>query len=187
MERIVDLVDHQVIAAVRSEEQMKLAIQSEVNMIFLLAGNILHLESTLQLARAANKLVFLHLEFMEGIAADRSGMKYIAQRIRPTGIVSTRSQSISMAKDHGMMAIQRLFLIDSTAVKNGIKTISSSGADAVEVMPGIVPHIISDLTDQIPLPIIAGGLVRTQQEIHAALEAGALAVSVGNPDLWNGV
>lgn len=185
MERIVDLVDHQVIAAVRSEEQLKLALQSKANIIFLLAGNILHLESLINMAKKAEKLVFLHLEFMEGIAGDKSGIKYIAQILKPAGIVSTRSQAISMAKDNGLMAIQRLFLIDSTALKNGTKTIPASGADAVEVMPGIIPHIIYELTESMPLPIIAGGLVRTQAEIDAALQAGALAVSVGDPALWN--
>lgn len=185
MERIVDLVDHQVIAAVRSEEQLSLAVKSKADIIFLLAGNILQLEETMAIVKKSGKLAFLHLEFMEGISADKNGIKYIAQVLRPAGIISTRSQSISIAKDNGLMAIQRLFLIDSTALKNGTKTMMSSGADAVEVMPGIIPHIISELTELIPLPIIAGGLVRTQQEIDTALEAGALAVSVGDPALWN--
>jgi glycerol uptake operon antiterminator len=184
MQRIVDLVEHQVIAAVRSEEDMLTAAESVANVIFLLAGTIVNLGRMMDIARTGGKHVFLHLEFMEGIAADKSGMKYIAQSIKPAGVISTRSHAIVMAKDNGLLAVQRLFLIDSTAIRNGIKSIHSSGADAVEVMPGVIPHMISELTDLTPLPIFAGGLVRNREEIDKALEAGALAVSVGDPHLW---
>jgi glycerol uptake operon antiterminator len=51
-------------------------------------------------------------------------------------------------------------------------------------MPGIMPRIIREMTNMTPLPIIAGGLVGNQREIDDGLEAGALAVSVGTPDLW---
>lgn len=184
MQRIVDLVEHQVIAAVRSEEHMQEALKSKANVIFLLFGNIFNLKPMLDKAAEAGKLVFVHLEFLEGIAADKTGIKYISRHLKPAGIISTRSHVIGMARDNGLLAIQRLFLIDSTAIKNGIKTIHASGADAVEVMPGIIPHMISQLTELTDLPIVAGGLVRTPEEIDAALDAGALAVSVGDPRLW---
>jgi len=185
LQRIVDLVDHQVIATVRSEDHMREAIASKANVIFLLFGNILNLEEMMEQAALAGKSVFLHLEFLEGIAADRSGIHYIARNLRPAGIISTRSQVIGMARDCGLLAIQRLFLIDSTALKNGIRMIHASGADAVEVMPGIVPHMISELTALTELPIVAGGLIRKKEEIDVALRSGALAVSVGDPLLWH--
>lgn len=184
MQRIVDLVDHQVIAAVRTEQQFKEALASKANVIFLLFGNILNLPSLLDSAKESGKHVFLHLEFIEGLSADRSGIQYIARRLRPAGVISTRSHAIGLAKNWDLLAIQRLFLIDTTALNNGLKAIHASGADAVEVMPGVLPHIISELTELTELPIVAGGLVRTHAEIEAALKAGALGVSVSDPKLW---
>ncbi|MFD0868618.1 Glycerol-3-phosphate responsive antiterminator [Chlamydia abortus] len=184
MERIVDMVEHQVIAAVRSEEELAEALGSRVNVIFLLMGSIGNLQELVTKVRDSGRRVFVHLDFIEGIASDRSGVQYIANHIHPDGILSTRNHLIGMAKENGMKAIQRLFLIDSTAIRNGMKAIRSSGADAVEIMPGLMPKVIRELTEMTELPIIAGGLIREEEEVHEALKAGALAVSVGEPDLW---
>ncbi len=181
---IVDMVGHQVIAAVRSEDAMKEAAESSVDIIFLLTGNVFNLQSLVERGANAGKSVFVHLDFIEGIATDKSGVQYIARHVRPTGVISTRSHLISLSKEAGLMAVQRLFLIDSTAIKNGMKAVHSSGADAVEIMPGLMPRVIQEITELTPLPIIAGGLVRTEDEVMDALRAGALAVSVGSPDLW---
>ncbi len=182
---IVDLVEHQVIAAVRTDEQYEVSLEAKPNMLFLLGGSILDIAGKVDRAKRAGKTVFLHMDFMEGIAADRAGVSYVAREVQPDGVISTRSQVIGLSREAGLHAVQRLFLIDSTALRSGLKAIHSSGADAVEVMPGIMPAIISELADLTPLPIIAGGLVRTRSEVLAALEAGALAVSVGAADLWN--
>jgi glycerol uptake operon antiterminator len=185
MKPIVDMVEHQIIAAVRTPEQLAKAVNSKVNIIFLLFGNVFSLKDLVHQAASANKRIFLHLDFIEGIASDKCGVQYIAQKMRPTGVISTRSHLIQWAKENHLSAIQRLFLIDSTAIEKGLKTIHASGADAVEIMPGLMPKVIAELTEMTPLPIIAGGLVRTESEAMDALRAGALAVSVGNSELWD--
>ncbi|WJH32922.1 glycerol-3-phosphate responsive antiterminator [Paenibacillus aurantius] len=181
---IVDLVEHQVICAVQKPEDLEAALKAEANIVFLLTGSIFNVKELVQKVLAAGKEVFLHMEFIEGIAADRSGVAYVARHVCPTGIISTRSNLIRFAKDMDLMAIQRIFLIDRNAVTKGIKAVEQSLPDAIEVMPGIMPRIIREMTNLTPLPIIAGGLVGTRQEIDEALEAGALAVSVGSHDLW---
>lgn len=182
---IEDIVEHQTIAAVQRQEDLELALSGRVNVVFLLSATIFNAKELVERVKAAGKHVFVHLEFLEGIAPDRSGVAYVAERIQPTGIISTRSNLIRFAKDMNLKAIQRLFLIDRNAVTKGIKAVEMSSPDAIEVMPGIMPRIIREMTELTPLPIIAGGLVGTQQEIDEALEAGALAVSVGTPDFWN--
>lgn len=181
---IVDLVDHQTIAAVQKEEDVQLAIESRVNVIFLLTGSIFNIKELVERVKLAGKEVFLHMEFIEGIAADRGGVAYVARHVRPTGIISTKSNLIKAAKEEGLMAIQRIFLIDRSAVQRGIKAVEQSHPDAIEVMPGLMPRIIREMTAMTPLPIIAGGLVGYQDEIDEALKAGALAVSAGASSLW---
>ncbi|UUZ85302.1 glycerol-3-phosphate responsive antiterminator [Paenibacillus sp. P26] len=184
MHPIVDLVDHQTIAAVQKVEDLDRALQSPANIIFLLVGSIFNIKELVDRIKAERKEVFIHMEFIEGIAADRSGVAYVAQNIRPTGIISTKSNLIRGAKEAGLMAIQRIFLIDRSAVVRGIKAAEQSQPDAIEVMPGIMPRVIREMTDMTMLPIIAGGLVGNQKEIDEALGAGALAVSAGTPELW---
>jgi glycerol uptake operon antiterminator len=181
---IVDLIEHQTIAAVQKEEDMELALKGAVNVIFLLTGSIFNLKELVEQVKAAGKHVFIHMEFIEGIAADRSGVAYVAEHVQPTGIISTKSNLIRVAKDHQLMAIQRIFLIDRTAVARGMKAVEQSRPDAIEAMPGIMPRIIRELTTMTPLPIIAGGLVSNQEEIDDVLRAGALAVSAGTSGLW---
>ena len=83
------------------------------------------------------------------------------------------------------MTIQRIFLIDRAAVQKGIENIRSCKPDAVEVLPGLMPKIIDDLSRKIKLPLIVGGLISEEAEILSALKAGALAVSSGNPAMWH--
>lgn len=83
------------------------------------------------------------------------------------------------------MAIQRIFLIDGNAMKKGIEIAHSSKPDAIEVLPGIMPDIIDNLTKLTHLPIIAGGLVSNKNQITDGLQAGALAMSAGDSKLWN--
>ena len=47
-----------------------------------------------------------------------------------------------------------------------------------------MPSIVKQLTGYCSVPIIAGGLLTTEMDIRAALQAGAIAVSTTNPDLW---
>lgn len=184
MEPIVDIVEHQTIAAVQKEADLELALKGQVNVIFLLTGSLLNVHDLAARVKETGKHLFLHMEFIEGISPDRSGVAYIAKYVRPTGIISTKSQVIKAAKEQGLSAIQRIFLIDRNAVLRGIKSVEQSQPDAIEVMPGIMPRIIREMTAMTPLPIIAGGLVANREEIDEALEAGALAVSAGSPELW---
>lgn len=184
MYRIVDMIDCQTIAAVQRSEDLEHAIESGVDVVFLLTGSIFDVKELVDRVKQAGKHVFIHMEFIEGVAADRSGVAYVAQHVKPTGIISTKTNMIRFAKEQGLMAIQRIFLIDRSAVVRGIKSVESSGPDAIEVMPGIMPRIIREMTDMTPLPIIAGGLVGSREEIDESLRAGALAVSVGSIKLW---
>ncbi|SDD82558.1 glycerol uptake operon antiterminator [Paenibacillus sp. UNCCL117] len=181
---IVDMVEHQTIAALQKEEDMELVLQSPANIVFLLTGSIFNISELVSRVKESGKHVFIHMEFIEGIAADRSGVAYVAKHVQPTGIISTKSNLIRVAKEQGLMAIQRIFLIDRSAVARGIKAVEQSQPDAIEVMPGIMPRIIREMTNMTPLPIIAGGLVGNREEIDEALRAGALAVSAGTSVLW---
>jgi glycerol uptake operon antiterminator len=178
------MVDSQVIAAIDTPEKIQEAVNSDANIAFLLTGTIFTLPDYIQQLKKADMYVFLHLDFIEGISNDKSGIKYIAQVLQPTGIITTKNHLIKFAKEEGLKTIQRLFLIDHNAIKKGQRMVETSLPDAVEVLPGIMPRVIFNLTETFHTPIIAGGLIESEDEIHSSLRAGALAISVGNPDLW---
>ncbi|WP_227765220.1 glycerol-3-phosphate responsive antiterminator [Zhaonella formicivorans] len=185
MKRIAELFgESQVIAAVRSEEQLRQAVNSPVAAIFLLHGDINVLLDYVDYAKGHNKAVFPHMDLMAGIAGDKAGVEYVAREVAPDGIITTRSNLIKAARKQGLLTIQRLFLVDSTAVETGIHAVLENQPDAVEVMPGILPKVVAKIKDRITQPVIAGGLIEDKEEIEQVLAAGAQAVSVGNPKLW---
>ena len=83
------------------------------------------------------------------------------------------------------MSIQRIFLIDSKAVETGIQQIKKHKANFIEIMPGLIPIMISKIKGEVEQSIIAGGLVSTKDQVKSAIKAGAIAVSTSKEELWN--
>ena len=54
----------------------------------------------------------------------------------------------------------------------------------IEVMPAVVYKVIKYLNEKINIPIIAGGLTESREEIENAIESGAKMVSTSKRDLW---
>lgn len=179
------MVESQIIASVKSKEDLEISLTSNSNIVFLLTGNLMTMAGYINQLQRAGKLVFLHLDFIDGLSNSRSAIRFVAEHWKPTGIITTKSNVVKLANELGLMTIQRIFLLDRTAVSKGIDMVSSCKPDAVEILPGVIPKVIDDLSRTLDFPIIAGGLISEIEEIHDALEAGALAVSSGNPDMWN--
>ncbi|RHW31173.1 glycerol-3-phosphate responsive antiterminator [Neobacillus notoginsengisoli] len=185
MVHIVDLVQSQVIASVKEEADIDKAINSKANIVFLLTGNLINMKDYVDRLRKANKQIFIHIDFIEGISNTKSAIQFIAYTWKPTGIITTKSSLIKYAKEVKLMTIQRIFLIDGAAISKGIEMSLSCKPDAIEVLPGLMPTIIDRLTRAVNIPVIAGGLISSKQDILQGLEVGALAISSGNPALWN--
>lgn len=168
----------------RKAEDLSEACRSEWPVVFLLIGDLFTVEDYINQVLRAGKKVFLHVDFIAGLSSDPIVMKFIAEQLRPTGIISTKSHFIKLAKKNGLLAIQRLFLIDTSALNHGIHNMGQSEPDAVEIMPGLIPRVITQLKESISIPIIAGGLIQEHSEIETALLAGASAVSMGDKRLW---
>ncbi|WRP05675.1 glycerol-3-phosphate responsive antiterminator [Rossellomorea aquimaris] len=183
--KIIDIVQSQVIASIKEEKDLEKAIQSNANIVFILTGNLITMDGYLKKLKEAGKTTFIHIDFIDGLSNTKSAIKYIAEIWKPAGIITTRSNLIKYAKEEGLMTIQRLFLIDRNALVKGIDIAQNCKPDAIEVLPGLMPSIIDKLTTMTTLPIIAGGLISNKEDILNGLRAGALAISSGDPKLWN--
>ena len=182
---IVDLIDSQVIAAISDPSQIETAVQSQCNVAFLLTGDICTLNQLVEKLQDGGMAVFIHLDLIEGLKSDKKAVDYIAENIKPEGIITTKPFLIKYANTVGLITIQRLFLLDTTALEKGIQMIQSSKPDAIEMLPGIIPKVVDRIASEYEIPIITGGLIETKEEIMTSLEAGALATSVGRTSLWN--
>ena len=173
-----------VIAAVHSDKDFELALESGIEMIFDLSPNIMSLEEKVKKAHLNNKKIFIHIDLAEGIGKDRFGILH-AKELGIDGVISTRTGLIKAAKETGVSTVQRFFMVDSQSIDTTLKTLNISKPDMIEVMPGTVKKIILRLKSQISMPIIAGGLIESKEEADEAYSSGAIAISTGKKDLWN--
>ena len=51
-------------------------------------------------------------------------------------------------------------------------------------MPGTIAKVIKRLKTELEMPIVAGGLIETDEEIREVFDCGASAVSTGKKELW---
>lgn len=177
---------HPVIAAVRDEQSLEAALGSLAQVVFLLGSPIARLGPVAEVTRKAGKLLFVHLDFVAGMGRDEAAVEYLAEAVRPTGVITTRSNLVAAARRVSLIPVQRLFLLDSQSVHTGLEAARSSRAEVVEVLPGIIPRAVADTKAQLPhTVIIAGGLVRSAREVGRAMAAGAAAVSSSSKTLWH--
>ena len=102
------------------------------------------------------------------------------------GIISTHIEPLRAARDFGLFAIKRTFLLDSAALDCSLHSLKHFLSDALEILPAMAaPHIFPKLRQEYPdLPIIAGGLISTMREIEGLVQQGINSVSVSDCRLW---
>ena len=78
----------------------------------------------------------------------------------------------------------RVFLIDSMACENLKTQVNAAKPDVVEVLPGMMPKVIENICHILPVPVIAGGMIREKEDVMALLKAGVISVSSTDSDIW---
>ena len=180
----VILEDCPVIAAVKDETGLKECLYSESQIIFLLFGDICSVGRYVEIAKSAGKMVFVHMDLINGLGNKEVAVDFIREHTGVDGIISTKPQLVKRAKELGLFGILRIFVIDSMAFGNIEKQCASLVPDAVEILPGLMPKIIKKLCSTVNVPIIAGGLISDKEDVMNALTAGAVAISVANQRVW---
>ena len=91
---------------------------------------------------------------------------------------------LKKAKEEGMFAIMRFFVIDSIAYESIRKQTESVRPDMIEILPGLMPKVIRHICRDSIVPVIAGGLITDREDIMGALGAGAISISTTNQKVW---
>ena len=176
------LRDSPVMAAVKNDEGLAQALESECAAVFILQGTILNIAGLVRRVKEGGKLAFVHADLVNGLAVRDIAADFLRETTQADGIISTRASLIQRARELGLLSIQRFFLLDSLAFANVLN--QGCQADMVDILPGAMPRVISRLCGQIDRPLIASGLLSDKQDVMAALSAGATAVSTTCEELW---
>lgn len=178
-------LDQRIFPAARSLKEFERLLRTKFEVVILLNSHVGQLKSLVQMAKKADKKVFLHADLVQGLKTDEYAAQFLCQDIKPAGIISTRKNVVLTAKKNSIIAVQRLFLLDTIALESSYKLLETTKPDYIEVLPGVMPHIITEVYERTKIPIIAGGLIREKQEVRNALEAGAIGVTTSRKELWD--
>lgn len=177
-----------VIAAVKNDAGLQAAVEmEEIQVIFVLYGDVCTIPEILERIKAAGKKAMVHIDLIAGLSAKEISVEFIARQTRADGIITTKPALVRRAKELGIFAVLRFFVIDSLALKN-IENLEmqcgTSRLDFIEVLPGVMPKVLGRIAKVSRIPMIAGGLITEKEDVIAALSAGAIAVSSTNQDVW---
>jgi len=157
---------------------------SRVQIVFVLRADGLELRPLVRRLHAAGKLVAVHLDLIDGVRADRAGVSWLGR----TGVdaaITSHGQLMQAIHRDGMLAIHRLLLVRRGLLAAALTAVTRSGADIVEVLPGVILPEVAGLLPVLPVPLLAGGFIRTLAEARAVLAAGAIGVTTSAENLWN--
>ena len=180
------LTQHPIIAVVRKAEELDDALYSPVSAIELRGAALHELPLIMQKARRAEKTVLLYPELIDGLAGDASGLDFLTRYAFPDGIVSTKRQVLQRARALGLLTVYQIFMIDTQAFGTGVKSARRLECDAIEVMPGIIPAVVSEICPLVDKPVLCAGLVKRPEEVQQLLAAGAAGVASSSRRLWYG-
>lgn len=177
-----------VIAAVKNDAGLQAAVEmEEIQVIFVLYGDVCTIPEILERIKAAGKKAMVHIDLIVGLSAKEISVEFIARQTRADGIITTKPALVRRAKELGIFAVLRFFVIDSLALKN-IENLEmqcgTSRPDFIEVLPGVMPKVLGRIAKVSRIPMIAGGLITEKEDVIAALSVGAIAVSSTNQDVW---
>ena len=178
------IADNPRIAGIKNDEEFRFVLQSSCRIVFVLYGSVMTIAPMVRALKELGKTVFVNVDLIEGFSAKDVVIDYLKHDAQVDGVLSAKAAMIKAAKARGLWAIHRFFLIDSFSYYNVRKQVAISKPDIIEIMPGCMPKVISWVVADIPLPVIAGGLVCDQEDAAAAMQAGAVAISSTNPDVW---
>lgn len=178
------LMANPVIAAVKEEEALQAALRSDCEAVFLLSSTVLNVAQRVNRIKEAGKVAMVHMDLVEGLSNREIAVDALVQLCHPHGIISTRPTQVRRARHLGLLTVQRAFILDSMSITSLHGQVSVGKPDFIEILPGIMPRVITEIAHQTTIPVIAGGLIKYKDEVLDAIKAGAVAVSTTSQAVW---
>lgn len=170
-----------VIPAVNDFPQLRAFLKSDYPRCVLMHWKLGDLDKVFPAISAAGKTALVHSDLIGGLDPSPDGIEFLVRRFAPEGIISIKAPAVKAAKELGVTAVQRVFLIDSAALAKSEAAVSRAGADYVEFLPAPCPSLYPRLAAAFNVPLIAGGLISSAEEAQSILshdEIKAVTVSM---------
>ena len=187
--RFVDKIEAApIIAAVKDDRDLELCLKTEVDVVFILYGDVCSIQELIDKVKDADRTAMVHMDLIAGLAPREEAVDFIRKKTRADGIITTRANLVRRAKELELATVLRFFILDAMALSNIEKQAQlpySAQPDVIEVLPGIIePKVIKRICKMSRVPVIAGGLIRDREGVMNMLRSGAVAISTSSPEVW---
>ena len=130
-----------IIAAVRDDEGLAQCLRTDIQTVFVLYGDICNIPEIVRQIKDAGKIAIVHADLIGGLAAKEISVDFLRRSTQADGVISTRANMIQRAKELNMIAILRVFLIDSMALDSALGA-KNLKPDAIDILPGLMPSML---------------------------------------------
>ena len=177
-----------IVAAVKDDSGLEMCLTSDVDAVFILYGDICTISDIVAKVKDSGKIAMVHMDLINGLSPRDISTDFIRKYTRADGIITTKSNLITHAKEIGLATVLRHFVLDSMALIN-IERQSHTGResqpDMIEILPGIIiPKMIRKICSMSRVPVICGGLIQDKEDVMHALASGATAISTTSSEVW---
>lgn len=184
-EEIFDIIyENPIIMAIKNNKDLRDSLDSENKIVFVLFGTVESIPHIVKKLKKHGKIVMVHEDLIEGLSSSQLSSAFIKNYTDADGIITTRPQNAAYARQIGLFAILRFFVLDSLSYENVKETVKKANCDLIEILPGIMPKILDDISKRTNIPLVAGGLINEKSDVIDALNANAIAISSSNTDVW---
>lgn len=186
MEKLPEIIEkNPVIIAIKNDKELEKSLSYDNQVVFMLYGDICTISEKVDRLKNSGKIVIVHEDLISGLSSDDICSEFIKKYTKADGIITTRPNNINKAKKLGLFAILRFFVMDSLSYKNINKTLNQCTPDIIDILPGVMPKILKRISEEVKVPIIAGGLISDKEDIIGALKAGCIGISTTDSNIWS--
>lgn len=98
-----------VIPAIKDERTFREALNCHNEIVFIIMSNIIDIKKICDSLKERGKIVFIHVDMIDGLNSTSNGVDYIINNVKPDGILTTKSNVVSHAYKNNIKVIQRFF------------------------------------------------------------------------------
>ena len=162
------LEQNPVLPAVKDAGRLEACLAQPAGVVFLLCGDILNIDRLIDRVHQAGKYAVVHADLVAGLAPREIAVDFL-HRCGADGIISTRPMLLRRGRELGLLTVLRVFAIDSKAVSNLGRETEGGMPDVIEILPGTLCKVLRRLSRELPVPLIAGGLLSDKADVLAGL------------------
>ena len=155
-----------VIAAVKDDAGLCSALTNEnIRVVFVLYGDICNISSIVRRIHEAGRFAVVHIDLIAGLAGKEVAVDFIRNTTEADGIISTRQSFIRRAKELGLAAILRVFLLDFIAEHYAEPLTLDALAEQVNEKAGHVSYLFYKYKNIRPIDYLINYRVRIATEL----------------------